>query len=152
MIRYKVKASRLLFIYKVQNLTCPHSFLHNAHSRSRGWCPHAQCITSQVQNHPPREQLRTHWDDINNTKEITILLFLSFSTAFTFLQLFFHLYSILLASLRLHTNQVSFLFSNALHPRPPSHLPGTAGSVMTIGLLMDAHNRKTSLMRENNIN
>ena len=30
-------------------------------------------------------------------------------------------------------------------PRPHSHVLGTAGSVMTIGLSMDAHTRKTSL-------
>lgn len=54
-------------------LTCPQSFSHNAHSGNRGWCPHTPCAISRVQNHPATEQA-THWDEINNTKEITILL------------------------------------------------------------------------------
>ena len=114
MILYQVEASRLLFICKVQNLTCRQSFSHNPHSRNRGWCPHTPCAMSRVQNHPAREQA-THWDEINNTKEITILLCLSFSSALISLQHFFHLSSILLAYLRLHTKQVRFLLSNALH-------------------------------------
>ena len=122
MILYKVKASRLLFIHKVQNLTCPHS-LRNAHSGSRGWCAHTLCITSQVQNHPAREQLRTHWDEIDNKKEVTILLCLSFFSAFIALQHFFHLYLTLFSNFRLHTNQVSFLLSNALRVTRP-HSPG----------------------------
>ena len=114
MILYKVKASRLLFICKVQNLTCPQSLSYNAHSGNRGWCPHTPCAISRVQNHPAREQA-THWDEINNTKEITILLclfpvhlFLS-SISFTCPKFYWHIY------LRLHTKQVRFLLSNALH-------------------------------------
>lgn len=155
MILYQVKASRLLFICKVQNLTCPQSFSHNAHSRNRRWCPHTPCAMSHVQNHPARGQA-THWDEINNTKEITVLVCLSFSSALISLQFLSSILSlvlnILLANLRLHTKQVRSLLSNALHvtriqwikPKP-SRVLGTAGSVMNFGLSLDAHTRKTSL-------
>ena len=150
MILYKVKASKLLFICKVQNLTCPQSFSHNAHSGNRGWCPHTPCAISRVQNHPVREQA-THWDEINNTKEITILLclfpvhlFLS-SISFTCPKFYWHTWDSTQNKLdfcwAMHCMSLGYSFK----PRPHSRVLGTAGSVMTIGLSMDAHIWKTSL-------
>ena len=151
MILYQVEASGLLFICKVQNLTWPQSFSHNVYSGNRGWCPHTLCTMSRVQNHPVREQA-THWDEINNTKEITILLCLSFSSAllssisFTCPQFYWHTWDSTQNKLdfcwAMHCMSLGYSFK----PRPHSHVLGTAGSVMTVGLSMDAHTRKTSSM------